>query len=345
MSDSRALNQENAMRQIIGAMAIVLGLAGLAHAAGKAGEQAPDFPPGLFIDGNHYSLKDLEGKAVVLFFYEQDCPTCRGLIPKRNEVVEAYKDKPIKFIAVAAGDSMQEAKAYVRETHLAMPVFADNLSLMEKRYGETISLKNIYQFRVIGPNGKVEEYRMEPAALDKVLAKVKWKYKEAGYDERLNGAIEALEWGQYAVGVQRLKPFLKNSKKELADSAKKLYDQVKAEGEEWLAEAEKANQAENSVEAYDLYGKVASVFAGEDLAKRAADPLKKLGASTAVKDELAARQMYEQLCTGAGRARPQQREQVAGFAASIAQRYPKSPTGQRAASVAKELAAVATAAQ
>src|SRR3982751_2462046 len=117
MRDREHLIQENAMRQLIGAMAIVLGLTGLAHAAGKAGEQAPDFPPGLFIDGRHYSLSDLEGKAVVLFFYEQDCPTCRGLIPKRNEVVEQYRDKPVKFIAVAAGDSMNDARAYVASTH------------------------------------------------------------------------------------------------------------------------------------------------------------------------------------------------------------------------------------
>src|SRR4051812_49375040 len=85
---------------------ILLTLPLLARAAGNAGEQAPDFPPGLFTDGNHYSLNDLKGKAVVLFFYEQDCPTCRGKIPERNEVVAKYKDAPIKFIAIAAGDSM-----------------------------------------------------------------------------------------------------------------------------------------------------------------------------------------------------------------------------------------------
>jgi peroxiredoxin len=278
-----------------------------ALAAGKAGEKAPDFPPGLFIDGRHYSLADLQGKAVVLFFYEQDCPKCRGLIPQRNEVVEQYKDKPIKFIAVAAGDSMREAQAYVRETHLEMPVFADNLSLMEKRYGEKISLQNIYQFRVIGPTGTIEEYRMEPAAIDKVLAGVKWKYKDDGYDPRLDAAIDRLEWGQYVDGIRLLKPYLKNSNKDLAASAQKLYDAVHAEGQQWLADAQDAEKSEKPVEAYDLYTKVSTVFAGDDLAKRAATPLKALAASTTVKNELAARQMYEQLCTGAARATARQR--------------------------------------
>jgi hypothetical protein len=39
--------------------------------AGRAGEQAPDFPPGEFTDGGRYSLEDLRGKAVVLYLYEK----------------------------------------------------------------------------------------------------------------------------------------------------------------------------------------------------------------------------------------------------------------------------------
>lgn len=326
------------MKHFLIAAALMIGFAGASHGAGKAGEQAPDFPPGLFIDGRHYSLEDLKGKAVVLFFYEQDCPTCRGLIPKRNEVVEAYKDKPVKFIAVAAGDSIADAKAYVASTKLEMPVFADNLSLMEKRYGEKISLQNIYQFRVIGPDGTIREYRMEPAAIDQVLSQVKWKYKDGGYDARLNVPLNLLEWGQYADGMRTLKPFLKNSNKDLAASAKKLYDVIHAEGEQWLTAAESAEQAENAVEAFDLYTKVANTFVGDDLAKKAAEPLKKLMKSQPVKDELAARQMYEQLCSGASRAQMQQRNAVGQFAASIAAKYPKAPTGEKAAEIAKEIA-------
>ncbi len=323
------------MSRLIAFAAVVLA-ASFSFAAGKAGEKAPDFPPGLFIDGNHYSLNDLEGKVTVLFFYEKDCPTCRGQIPQRNEVVEAFKGKPVRFIAIAAGDSIQEAKSYVAETHLNMAVFADNLSLMEKRYGFTISLQNIYQFRVIGTTGVVEEYRMEPAAIEKSLTHVKWKYKEGGYDARLAQAIESFEWNQYADGLRLLKPFLKNSKKDLAESAKKLNEAVRAEGQGWLDTAEKAVDAQ-PVQAFNLYTKTANAFYGEDLAKKAADALKKLQTNPAVKDELAARAMYDKLCAGAGRARPADAGQVAQFAASIAKKYPKTPTGMKAEEIAKEM--------
>jgi hypothetical protein len=46
-------------------------VATVARGAGRAGEQAPDFPPGEFTDGGHYSLEDLKGKAVVLYLYEK----------------------------------------------------------------------------------------------------------------------------------------------------------------------------------------------------------------------------------------------------------------------------------
>lgn len=43
----------------------------IARGAGRAGEQAPDFPPGEFTDGGRYSLEDLRGKVVVLHLYEK----------------------------------------------------------------------------------------------------------------------------------------------------------------------------------------------------------------------------------------------------------------------------------
>ena len=43
----------------------------IARGAGRAGEQAPDFPPGEFTDGGRYSLEDLRGKAIVLYMYEK----------------------------------------------------------------------------------------------------------------------------------------------------------------------------------------------------------------------------------------------------------------------------------
>ena len=310
-----------------------------ARAQGKHGEVAPDFPPGVFNDGNRYQLADYEGKVVVLFFYEKDCPSCRGKIPERNAVVKQYQGKPVKFFAVAAGDTLQQAKSYAGGTKLAMPVFADPLSLMERRYGQTISLNNLWQFRVIGPDGKISGYRMEPAAIDKALAKVELKYNPEEYHEKVRPAVELLEWKQYPAGVKSLRSLLKHKDKEVADSAAKLMEAVKAEAGEWMTEAEAAAGSE-PVKAYDLYTKVATAFgATDELGKKAAEAAKQLKANESVKKELDARKAYEKVMNVMAMATPKQKPDVAKLAADIAKKYPDTPTGKKAEELQKELGA------
>lgn len=308
-----------------------------ALAQGKAGQPAPDFPPGQFNDGQQYKLSDFEGKVVVLFFYEKDCPSCRGKIPARNAVVNQYKGKPVRFFAVAAGDTLQQAKAYVGGTKLAMPVFADPLSLMERRYGQTISLQNIWQFRVIGPDGKVSGYRMEPEEIDKALEKVELKYNPDDFHAKVRPAVEQFEWNQYPAGMRTLKGLLKHKDKEVVDSATKLMEAVKAEGEKWLSDAEAA-AVEDPVKAYDLYAATAGAFGpADDLGKTANDGLKKLKADEKVKAELDARKMYDRMINAMGMATAKQKPEVAKFAESIVKKYPDTPTAKKAEELKQEL--------
>lgn len=145
-------------------------LAALSAEGGQFGDTAPEFPEGQFSDGKQYHVKDYRGQLLVLFFYEQKCPTCKASIKDRNKVVKQFQGKPVQFIAVGAGDSLSEVQAYVNETHLAMPVFADEHSKMEKAYGFRISLNNIYKFRVIGPQGQIVAYDMKPETIEECLA-------------------------------------------------------------------------------------------------------------------------------------------------------------------------------
>jgi len=139
----------------------------------------------------------------------------------------------VAFFGVAAGDTLADAKKYVGDTRMTMPVFADALSLMETRYGEQISLSNVHQTRVIDPTGKVVEYRFEEASIEKALDGAKWKYKDEA-DKKLDPAVLPLEMGRYAEGVQKLKPFLK--RKDTAESAQKVYDhniEEEKKGQTW----------------------------------------------------------------------------------------------------------------
>jgi hypothetical protein len=46
---------------------LLLACAGPALSQGKT---APDFPPGMFADGRSYSLEDMKGRVVALYFFE-----------------------------------------------------------------------------------------------------------------------------------------------------------------------------------------------------------------------------------------------------------------------------------
>jgi peroxiredoxin len=316
---------------------LILSFLACTSAIAKDKGKAPDFPPGQFNDGGQYKISDFEGKVVVLFFYEKDCPRCRGSIPDRNAIVKQYEGKPVVFIGVAAGDTHQQAKAYVGGTKLAMPVFADSHRQMEKRYRQTISLQNIWQFRVIGPDGNVVGMTMEPSDIDRALADVKLKYNPEDYHAKLAPALRLLEWNQYPAGMKSLRGFLKHKDKEVAASAGKVLEAVKAEGEKWMTDAEAAAKGEEPVEAYDLYTKVAATFGTDELGKKAVEALKPLKSNDKVKKELDARKMYERMVNGMAMATPEKKADVAAFAAGIAKKYPDTPTGKRAEELKQEL--------
>ena len=313
-------------------------LAAMLAATVPARGEVKDFPPGAFSDGQKYSLEDMQGKVVVLFFYDQDCPKCRGLIPDRNKVVDQFAGKPVKFFAVAAGDTLSDAKSYIMGTKLKMTTFSDLFGVMQARYGTgTISLQNIYQFRVIGPKGNVVANSMEPADIERALAGgAMWKFKDAGYDPRLMPIIDALEWGQYVPAVRELKKYTKGGNKATQESAVKLWDTLKSEAKGWMEEAAKGIETD-PVKAYDTYTKVSGAYIGDDLGKEADTALKTLAKNKAVNDELAARKMFDGLSVASARAQVTQKGAFIEQARAIGKKYPESPTGKKAEALASEM--------
>jgi len=220
----------------------------------------------------------------------------------------------VAFFAVAAGDTLAEARKYV---------------------GQTISLSNIHQTRVIDPAGKIVAYRFDEPSIEQALKDAKWKYKDEGYDKKLDNVILLLEWGRYADGLMKLKPFLK--KKDTAESAKKLHDAVKAEVQGWMTEAEGLKESD-PVKAYDLYAKAAAAFSKSDeLGKTAAAGMKALSDDKAVKAELSARKMFAKVSAAMSKATAEQKGQVAKVCHDIVKKHPDTPTAEKAKSLAAEL--------
>src|SRR5262245_44403140 len=99
------------MRRWLLAPCMLLACAGLAASQNqiRLGDPAADFPPGSFADGKSYSMDDLRGRLLVLYFFDGTSPFSKSSIPERNAVVKAMQGKPVKFFGVIANATVTEA--------------------------------------------------------------------------------------------------------------------------------------------------------------------------------------------------------------------------------------------
>jgi hypothetical protein len=310
-----------------------------------------DFPPGVFTNGQKYHLADLKGKVIVLYFFDPSFDTGRAVVSQANDAVRKYKEQPFKFFAVAGGATPASAAAFARGSGLKMPVFADNLTLMEKRFGQSVAGRKAVRFAIIGAagsqvgGGAIMETAgkgtlMYKDVVEDALAKQspEWKFSPKDYDAKLHPALEQFEWGQYENGVKLLAAFrAKGASKKLKASADQLFDEVKKQVAGWKEEADKSVESK-PVQAYDTYMRITKLFPKDDLAKEVAEPLKKLKMNKAILKELEARKVMAKVELQMSQMSPAQQKAAIALCKDVAKRFPGTPTAEHAEAMAKELA-------
>ncbi len=256
-------------------------------------------------------------------------------------MVKALAGKPVKFLGVGADMSPAQALKYQRETGLAMPIFADNLGLMQARYGFKISLKNIWQSRIIYSGGMTGGTQLTKEPIDRALAQSRpqAKFQNLDVDAKLVPVCDLLEFGQYAAGAKQLAQHRKSSSKGVQQSVTKIQSALNKEGEAWKTAADAAVTSD-PIAAYDLYGRLVTVFPADDLGKEGQKALKTLAKEKAVKSELSARAAYDKVSQAMSVAAPPQRPALAKAFHDVARKHPNTPTGEKAKSLAQELETV-----
>ena len=82
-------------------------MAGVAKAAPKVGQPAPDFTVTTF-GGNTVHLADLKGDVIVLNFWATWCGPCRKELPFLDAAFKQYNQYGFQVLAVATEDSVSE---------------------------------------------------------------------------------------------------------------------------------------------------------------------------------------------------------------------------------------------
>ncbi len=83
----------------------------------KIGDAAPSIQ-GTNKDGKPINLQNVEGKYIVLYFYDPDCSHCRQQTPILKNVYDMYRTKGLEVMAVNIGSDPERWKKYIEEKSL-----------------------------------------------------------------------------------------------------------------------------------------------------------------------------------------------------------------------------------
>jgi peroxiredoxin Q/BCP len=123
----------------------------------KVGDQAPDFTlPSQ--DGSSVSLRDFQGRAVVLYFYPKDnTPGCTAESCAFRDQYEVFKAAGAEVIGVS-GDSPESHQKFASQHRLPFILLSDKDNKVRKLYGATAAFGLIPSrvTYVISPQGVVQ---------------------------------------------------------------------------------------------------------------------------------------------------------------------------------------------
>ena len=101
-------------------------------------------------DGKKLTLKDFNGKVVMLNFWASWCVPCREEMPAMERLYQEFKGKNFTILAVAVKDRKQDAIKFVKELKITYPIALDPEGEVGMLYGAW-GLPATY---LVGPKGE-----------------------------------------------------------------------------------------------------------------------------------------------------------------------------------------------
>ncbi|MBI3831971.1 MAG: redoxin domain-containing protein [Planctomycetes bacterium] len=273
--------------------AILLSLAGMAHAA-----DVPEFTGTWVVDGP-YTKEGLKGKVVVLYFFEEGCPTCRGRWPGLLQTSKQFENDPVLFVGINSGNAKNVVEGYAKGvnapgTGWAFYVDSDR-SFEKKTINMEISLQNIYQAMIMDPSGDAKMINAEKLAdaVKSALPGAKWKIDAAEVPDALKKAWRMFEFGRTGDAAPLVKQALASSDPKAKAAAQKMEAAIKEEIEKALTDAKAKLDAGDKWVAYKKYEAVSVTYKDFAESKPAGAELSKLRGDPKVAKEIQAKGMLD----------------------------------------------------
>jgi peroxiredoxin len=131
----------------------------------KPGATAPDFTL-TDINGHSVSLRDFQGRKVVLVFWASWCPDCRAEVPALKELQAKSDPRKVAFVAVSFDRTKEAWEKYVKENEMTGVQLFESAPRKESFVNDAYHVKWIPSLYLIDEKGKVA---LGTVVLDKVV--------------------------------------------------------------------------------------------------------------------------------------------------------------------------------
>jgi peroxiredoxin len=102
------------------------------------------------LDGHEWTLKDLQGKVVVVNFWATWCPPCRKEMPDLESLYEKFKDQGLVILAIS-DEEIGKVKPFIQERKISYPVLLDP----NRKVNEEFKIEGIPKSFVYDREGKL----------------------------------------------------------------------------------------------------------------------------------------------------------------------------------------------
>lgn len=306
----------------------------LTNAASLRAASAPNFPATM-LNSPPLSKDGLKGKVVVLYYYEEGCPRCREAWPDKLKIAQSYKDKPVIFIAVNSGNSSADVAGYLSEVNCKWPTIVDQDRSFEKASGmdTPISLQNIYQARIITPDGQLVNANSQALnqSVEQYIAKASWKLDPKEVPDPLKLAWQFMEIGNFNQAAASLGAAQKSLKDDAGKvAAEKIKAAIMTEFNNTIAPAKEAEAAGDAWTALKGYQTAAVQFSSLPEAAGLKTTMTKLSADPKVVKELKAAKLWLAAQNAANQPNPATKKRAIQMAEQLVKEFPDSEAAKAA---------------
>ncbi len=126
---------------------------------------------GTTLDGKPFSIKDLQGRPIVVQYWASWCEPCKQDMKLLAQLESRYKDRSLAVVCINVDDRKEDALKHVRDNRIAWPQLHEPGGL-ESGLATQLGVQTLPMMLLIDASGKVVQHSVQAAELDAAILKL-----------------------------------------------------------------------------------------------------------------------------------------------------------------------------